>query len=103
MEAFVDLRIFDGRSSMWFDSLNLPEKTLPYITRIIFTKWANRNNHREIEAIVPFFGSKHPKYKLILNSYDIMAYVFLLDDYPYWTSVLVEDKHKRIFPQLLRS
>jgi hypothetical protein len=99
-EAFLDLRLYDGRSSAWFDSLNLPDKSKPYITRIVFTKWAN-SNKREIEAIVPFFGPQHPKYKISLSAYDVMAYVHL--DWPYWTTVLLEDQHKRMFPQILRS
>ena len=34
VEAYVNLRIYDGRTSMWFDNLRLPNKTRPYITRI---------------------------------------------------------------------
>jgi hypothetical protein len=100
MDAFVDLRIYDGRSSTWFDSLSLPD-TRPYITRIIFTRWTNSNNQRQVTAVVPFFGVNHPKYKLFLTAYDIMAYVHM--DQPYWTTILLEDKHRRQFPQILRS
>ena len=98
MEAFVNLRIYDGRTSMWYDSLNLPNPSLPYITRIYFTRWYNSNNHLEIEAIVPFFGPTRPKYKLILTAYDILAFIFM--DLPYWTTILLEDNDRR-FPQIL--
>ena len=37
MEVIVNLRIYDGTRSTWFDSLSLPDKTGPYITRVIFT------------------------------------------------------------------
>ena len=97
-EAFVNLRIYDGRTSMWYDSLNLPNPSLPYIVRIYFTRWYNRNNHLEIEAIVPFFGPTHSKYKLILSAYDIRAFIFM--DLPYWTTILLEDNDRR-FPQIL--
>ena len=100
MDVFIDLRIYDGRSSMWFDSLSLPDKARPYITRVSLVKWANRN-HSEIEAVVPFFGINHSKYKLILTAYDIMAYVFI--DWPYWTTVLLEEKDRAKFPHILHS
>ena len=100
-EDFVNLRIYDGRTSMWFDNLRLPDKTRPYITRIIFSHWCRRANHCEIEAIVPFFGTTHPKYKLILTTYDIMAYVLL--DWPYWTTTLLDNNDRIKFPQLLQS
>ena len=100
-EAYVNLRIYDGRTSMWFDSLNLPNPDRPYITRIIFTHWSNRNNHREIEAIVPFFGTNHPKYRLILTSYDIMAYVFL--EWPYFTTTLLDVEDRTKYPRILHS
>ena len=96
-QAFVNLRIYDGRTSVWYDHLNLPDKSRPYIVRICFTKWYGRH-HREIEAIVPFFGPMHPKYKLILTAYDIQAYVFL--DQPYWTTHLLEDNDRR-YPQII--
>ena len=66
-EALVDFRIYDGRTSAWFDSLSLPDKTLPYITPIVFTEWEDPRTRREIVAVVPFFGVNHPKYKLILK------------------------------------
>ena len=97
-EAFLDLRIYDGRSSSWFDSLSLPVKQYPYVTPIIFHRWTN-GKHCEIEATVPFFGSIHPKYKLILTAYDIMAYVIM--ERPYWETVLVENRS--VFPTVLRS
>jgi hypothetical protein len=98
--AYMHLRIYDGRTSMWYDSLNLPDKAIPYVTPIIFTRWINRNNHREIEVIVPVFGKTHSKYKLILSSYDIMAYVFL--DTPYWYNH-VDGNTIHKYPQILSS
>jgi hypothetical protein len=42
-----------------------------------------------------------PKHKLILNAYDIMAYVYF--DQPYWTTICLDQSHHREqFPQLLR-
>ena len=67
------------------------------MTPIHFTRGVNAK-HTEIEAIVPFFGKQHPKYKLILTAYDIMAYVHI--DLPYWETILVENRAK--FPAVLR-
>ena len=103
-DAYVDFRIYDGNSSTWFDSLGLPNQEKPYITAITFTKWHNKT-HREIEAVVPFFGPTHPKYKLILTAYDVMAYVHL--DCDYWNTILIDPGYtsgddKNIHRKLLR-
>ena len=78
-------------------TVSLPDKQYPYVTPIIFHRWTN-NKHCEIEATVPFFGSTHPKYKLILTAYDIMAYVIM--ERPYWETILVEDP--LVFPTIFR-
>jgi hypothetical protein len=105
MDAFVDLRIYDGYTSTWFDSLNLPDPTRPYITPIQFTRWYRTNarppKKTMIEAIVPFFGVKHHKFTIFLTSYDIMAYVHF--DQPYWTTHLIQDSDRHKFPQILKS
>ena len=98
VEAYVNLRIYDGRTSAWFDSLSLPKPTHPYITRIIFTHWFKRHNTTKIGAIVPFFGTNHPKYRLVLTAYDIMAFVSL--DWPYWTTTLLEEKDRIKYPRI---
>ena len=100
MEAFVNMRIYDGRSSTWFDSLNLPVKDKPYITPIRFTRWYSRSQ-RIIEAIVPLFDAQHSKHTLYLTEYDIMAFIF--PDRPYWTTVLLEQQDLIQFPQILQS
>ena len=64
VEAFVNLRIYDGRTSSWFDNLSLPKPTHPYITRIIFTQWYTNHNTTKIGAIVPYFPPNHPKYRV---------------------------------------
>ena len=78
-KAFLDLRYYDGRSSSWFDSLELPRSTptlpvsvnLMYVTPIVFTRWLNAKR-TEIEASVPFWG---PASMIRLKSYDVQAYV----------------------------
>jgi hypothetical protein len=101
VHAFVDFRIYDGDSSTWFDSLSLPDPTRPYITPIVFTRWVH-TSHLEIEATVPFFPPNHPKHKLILNSYDLMAYVHL--EWAYWSAHNLDPtpQNREKFPQLLR-
>ena len=100
MEAFVNIRIYDGRNSTWFDSLKLPSKSTTYTTLIRFTMWYNKD-HRILEAIVPLFGPKHAKYTLYLTSYDLMAYVF--PDELYWTHTLLTTANLNRYPQILRS
>jgi hypothetical protein len=100
MEAFVNLRIYDGRSSTWFDNLGLPDKKYPYITPIRFTRWYS-SNHTTIEAVVPIFGAKHAKYTLYLTAYDLRAYI--LSDRPYWESHLLEPQDLIRHPQILTS
>ena len=100
MDGFVNIRIYDGRKSMWFDSLKLPIKDKSYITPIRFTKWYG-SNQRVIEAIVPIFGRHHSKYTLYLTAYDLMAYVFA--DEPYWTTVLLDKQDLIRNPQILKS
>jgi hypothetical protein len=98
--SYVDLRIYDGTSSTWFDSLSLPDPTRPYLTPIVFTRWINRTQ-REIEAIVPFFPPTHPKHKIVLNYYDTMAYVHL--EWEYWSDHNLEfDSQRKAFPQIMR-
>ena len=87
VEAFVDLRIYDGQHSAWFDSLSVPDKTKPYITRVIFKKWYSKN-HTTIVGIVPFFPVDHEKHTLWFTAYDIMAFVYM--DWPYWTTTLID-------------
>ena len=98
MEAILNLRIYDGRRSTWYDGCNLPDKDKTYAVKIRFTSWAN-SNHRVIIAVVPFFPTTHPKYTLWLTAYDIQAYVYL-DDIPYWTTKILTN-NDRTFPQLL--
>ena len=100
MEAFVNIRIYDGRNSTWFDSLNLPSKSTTYTTLIRSTKWYNKD-HLILEAIVPLFGPNHAKYTLYLTSYDLMAYVF--PDELYWTHTLLTTANLNRYPQILRS
>ena len=100
MEAFVNIRIYDGRNSTWFDSLKLPSKSTTYTTLIRFTKWYSRD-HRILEAVVPLFGPSHAKYTLYLTSDDLMAYVF--PDELYWTHTLLTTANLNRYPQILRS
>ena len=100
MEAFVNIRIYDGKTSVWFDSLQLPHKDKPYLMPIRFTKWYYRNSQRLIEAVVPLFGNTHPKYTLYLTSYDIIAYVRF--EWEYWTTILLDEQKLAQYPQILR-
>ena len=100
MDAFVNIRIYDGRSSTWFDNLGLPDKTQPYITPIRFTRWYSAN-HSILEAVVPIFGAQHSKYTLYLTAYDLRAYILL--DRPYWESRLLEPQDLIRYPQILKS
>ena len=78
-KAFLDLRYYDGRSSSWFDSLELPRSTptlpvsvnLMYVTPLVFTRWLNAKR-TEIEASVPFWGADS---MIRLKTYDVQAYV----------------------------
>ena len=70
--AFLDLRIYDRRSSIWFISLSLSKKQYPHFDPVIFHRCTN-SKHCEIEATVPFFGPQHLKYKLILTAYVIVV------------------------------
>ena len=87
MEAFVNIRIYDGRSSTRFDNLGLSDRKYPYITPIRSTRRYS-SNHSIIEAVVPIFGAQHSKYTLYLTAYDLRAYI--LSDRPYWESYLLE-------------
>jgi hypothetical protein len=100
MEAYVNIRIYDGKSSQWFDSLKLPNTKYPYVVAIKFSKWY-RNNHRVIEAVVPLFGPTHSKYTLYLTAYDLQAYI--IPGYFYWGFQLLEDQHLIRYPQILSS
>jgi len=100
MEAYVNIRIYDGKSSQWFDSLKLPKKKYPYVVAIKFSKWY-RNNHRIIEAVVPLFGPTHDKYTLYLTAYDLQAYI--IPGYFYWGFQLLEERHLIRYPQILSS
>jgi hypothetical protein len=97
MSAFVDLRIYDGDKSAWFDSLDLPVKTKPYITRVDFTKWYSPN-HCMIVGTIPFFPPNHSKHTLWFSAYDIMAFVYM--DWPYWTTVLLDESNRQQFPRI---
>ena len=99
MEVFVDLRIYDGVRSTWFDSLSLPDNTRPYVTRVILRKWYHPN-HRMIVGTVPFFPPDHPKHTLWFSAYDIMAFVHM--DWPYWTTVLLDESNRIKYPQVLQ-
>ena len=101
--AYLDLRFYDGRSSSWFDSLNLPHSTsdipvsanLMYVTPVTFTRWLN-NKHTEIEARVPFWG---PDSMIRLKPYDIQSCVhsqFLPSH-----QVLVDHRSRQQFQHLL--
>ena len=99
MEVFVDLRIYDGARSTWFDSLSLPDNTRPYVTRVILSKWYHQN-HRMIVGTVPFFPPDHPKHTLWFSAYDIMAFVHM--DWPYWTTVLLDESNRIKYPHVLQ-
>jgi hypothetical protein len=101
MEAYVNLRIYDGETSTWFDNLKLPEPHKSYITPIRFTRWYN-NKHTILEAVVPVFGKDHPKYTIYLYYYDFTAYIFT--EQPQDSHVHILDQQDLIqFPQILSS
>jgi hypothetical protein len=98
MQAFVDLRIYDGQKSAWFDSLDLPEKTMPYITEVHFTKWYSAN-HCMIVGTIPFFPPDHSKHTLWFSAFDLMAFVYM--EWPYFSTVFLDESKRAKFPKIL--
>jgi len=68
-KAYLDLRFFDGYSSAWYDSRNLPELHLTYVTSVRYLWWSRAHNKRVI-AHVPLLNNSYE-----LSAYDIQAYV----------------------------
>ena len=104
-DAFLDLRFYDGRSSTWFDSLDLPKSALhlpnsgnlTYVTPITFTRWVNRK-HTEIEAMVHFWGVDS---LIRLQQYDIQACVY--PQHLPSSQIIVDQNSREQFKHLLQS
>jgi hypothetical protein len=94
MQAFVDLRIYDGQKSAWFNRLNLPMKTKPYIIRVNCTACSVM-----FVGTIPFFPPNHSKHTLWFSAFDLMAFVYM--EWPYFSTVLLNESKRAKFPQIL--
>ena len=66
--AFLNLRYFDGETSAWFDSLNLPHPSKLWVANIRFIAWPNKQ-YCKIKAHVDIFNAS-----FIFTSYDIDSF-----------------------------
>jgi hypothetical protein len=68
--GYLNLRYFDGTSSAWFDSLQLPFPHLAWVVDFRYLEWANAKQTR-IKIHCAVFNSAY-----ILSAYDILTLVF---------------------------
>ena len=65
--GYLSLRFFDGPTSMWFDSLQLPNKHLRYMVPFVATTLNRKQT--TVSISVPLFGEEYR-----LQTYDLLAH-----------------------------
>jgi hypothetical protein len=96
--AYVNLRFYDGQTSTWFDSLELPSRfTHAYVCAFLFTGWTN-SKHTRINATCKVFSQTFSG-RSALTPYDIDCYASVLVFDPS-TMILVDQALVDLFPRI---
>jgi hypothetical protein len=95
--CYLDLRIFDGQTSTWFDNLDLPEKRKTYMFKIHVVKWIG-TTHKKIEIYSRLFS-----WRETLKPYDVNTMVFTEEEFDEDTMIKVTEDSKITFPQIFIS
>ena len=92
--CYLNLRVFDGTTSAWFDSLNLPDKAKTYVFKIHVMKWLG-TGRKKLEVYSRLFDLK-----IVLNSYDVNALVFTQEENDEEIMVKVTNEFRVTYPQI---
>ena len=71
--VYLNLRHFDFFTYEWYDKIGFPDKTLCYFIPIRIGDWVAARSKLKVYAYLITHGNK----KIILDYYDLMAYVLL--------------------------
>ena len=77
--AYLNMRFFDFRAWTWYDEVGFPDKTKPYYARIKVAKWNNKNPKSPVRKQLLCHVETHGNLTIILDQYDIFAYVLTHD------------------------
>ena len=69
--VYLNMRFFDFKGWMWYDSIGFPDKVHPYYVHLKAVRWNTKNSRRRIICHV----LSHGNLAVVLDAYDIYAYV----------------------------
>jgi hypothetical protein len=92
--VYLNLRYFDGDSSAWFDSLDLPEKDKSYFAQVRVLRWTN-NRHNEVEGRCNVFNCN-----VTLNNYDVQAVILTEQEFIDDRDILVTEAFRVQYPKM---
>ena len=92
----LNLRVYDGTTQAWFDSLGLPDKAKAWVTPATLLRWHSAS-HTKIVCNVPAFRTT-----ITLSSYDFDAFVTSVANFSADTMFLVTAAAANDFPLLFQ-
>jgi len=92
---FLHLRYYDGRSSMWYDSIGLPEKQRHYLIPAQVIKSLNKESTRML-LYIPLFNSRNK-----IDAYDVTLYVVRQEDFNSDTMIVIDASYFATYPKLI--
>jgi len=95
--VYLNLRYFDGDSSAWFDSLDLPEKDKTYYVQLRIRRWMNIT-HNAVEAHCATFNCN-----VTLNNYDVQSVILTEGEFIEDRDILVTEAFRLQFPKMFET
>ena len=96
-EFLIDLRYFDGvgaGSTMWFDSLMLPDTEKTYVVEMVLSRWKNKQ-HTSALLFCPLFKDSY-----MFKGYDFMSCAVPVISLSAETHILVDGSFSKAYPQI---
>ena len=89
---YLNLRYFDGSTSVWYDNLSLPHPEKTYVTKGKVVSWVNQGRNR-VKIRVDIFKASYT-----LTTYELQAYV--TDQFRQECMVDVTSTAREVWPQI---
>ena len=90
--GYMSLRFFDGIDRMFYDSLNLPERSKDYVIPIQYLAWST-NRRVKVTVNCPLFNTTY-----VLDSYDVFALTY--DQLDLSVMIVLTDDMRALYPTI---
>ena len=96
-DIYINMRIYDGLDSSWFDSLNIPDLSKKYLTKAKIRGWKNAKRSK----IICYIEASNSN--LTLSNYDICTFCYNLPEINRNKNsfVIIDKKSASKFPNLI--